>query len=102
MNESADLKYFLSCIHKGRRNAIKTKDLKRLSGMDERTIRRIIELLRRKGHVIVSDTNGYYFPETVGELESYVKKTDKQARSIFFTLQTARNELKRLKDEESA
>lgn len=102
MNESADLAYILSCIHKGRRNAIKQKDLKRLSGMDERNIRRTIELLRRRGYIIVSDNNGYYFPETVGELESYVKKTDKQARSIFFTLQTARKELKRLKDEESA
>ena len=102
MSESADLAYILSCIHKGRRNAIKTKDLKRLSGMDERTIRRVIELLRRRGYVIVSDVNGYYFPENIRELEIYVDKTDKQARSIFFTLQTARRELKRLKDEESA
>lgn len=87
-------KSVLSCFRYGRANAIHQKQLQKLTSLDSRQLRKIIELIRRNGVCVVSDNNGYYLPETREELEQYIRRTEKMARSIFFTLQTAKKALK--------
>ncbi len=54
----------LSAIGNGSQNARHKNQLVRLTGMSERALRKSIEHLRRENFVIISDENGYYFPQS--------------------------------------
>ena len=84
----------LSALRTGRDNYITTDYLKQITGLPERDVRRVIEDLRRHGAVILSDNNGYYLPENAAELESFVRKETKRAKSVFYTLKSARRLLR--------
>ncbi len=88
----------LSAIGTGCENARHKKQLVRLTGMNERALRKSIEHLRREGFVIISDKSGYYFPKTTDELEDYVRTVSKRARSTFYTLKSARQMLKTMQE----
>ena len=87
----------LSAIGNGSENARHKNQLVRLTGMNERALRKSIEHLRRENFVIISDENGYYFPQSQKELEIYVQTVSKRARSTFYTLKSARQTLKQCK-----
>lgn len=84
----------LSAIGSGSKNARHKMQLVCLTGMNERALRKAVEHLRRQGIVIISDENGYYYPQTADELENYVRMVSKRARSTFYTLKSARQMLK--------
>ena len=88
----------LSSIGKGSENARHKKQLVRLTGMNERALRKAVEHLRRQGIVIISDESGYYYPKTADELEDYVRTVSKRARSTFYTLKSARQMLKAMQE----
>ena len=88
----------LSAIGRGSENARHKKQLVRLTGMNERALRKSIEHLRRENFVIISDENGYYFPQSQKELEIYVQTVSKRARSTFYTLKSARQMLKAMQE----
>lgn len=84
----------LSAIGNGSENARHKRQLVLLTGMNERALRKAIEHLRRQGFLIISNKNGYFYPETADELENYVRMVSKRARSTFYTLKSARRMLK--------
>ena len=86
----------LSCFKHGRVNAIHLSDLQRYSRLDNRALRKIIELIRRDGICVCSDDAGYYLPETAAELERYIRRVEATAKSTFYTLQTAKKELAKM------
>ena len=86
----------LSHFRKGRENGIHLQELEKITRLDNRTLRKVIESIRRSGVCVCSDENGYYLPANADELERYIKRVNKTARSTFFTLQTARNELEKI------
>lgn len=88
----------LAAIGTGEDNAVHTKDLQLRTGLSERELRKTIETLRREGHVIVSCDRGYYYPGTAAEVKRHIKKEDKRARSIMFTLRSARELLRNMED----
>lgn len=63
--------------------------------LTDRDLRKCIETMRRAGIIIASSSKGYYLPATRKELEEYIKRTEKAARSIFATLKYARRALKK-------
>ena len=70
----------LSC---GQHNAIGLKTLMNLTGLDGRTVRKMIEFERRAGSPILSDnTNGYYLPETPEEKDRCVHSLRHRAMEI--------------------
>ena len=90
----------LSAIDKGEDNAVSLEQLINITGLPNREVRKIIETLRRAGHVIISSDNGSYYPETVEELKRYINRESSRARSILITLSSARELLENLADEE--
>ena len=80
----------LSHIGTGEKNAVSAAELERCTGLNRRELRKIMECLRRSGHVIVSGNEGYYFPETVEEVRRHIRKENARARSIALTLESAR------------
>ena len=80
----------LQTIGTGESGAVSAEQLTMITGLTARELRKAVETLRRAGHVIISSDNGYYFPETVEELRRHINKESRRARSIFFTLSSAR------------
>ena len=75
----------LSC---GQENATPRRELERLTGLDGRTVRLMIERERRKGVPILADNaTGYYLPATEHERTACVRSMQHRAKEI---LRTAR------------
>ena len=70
----------------GRENAITRRDLERLTGLDGRSVRLLIERERRAGTPILADsTNGYFLPATDDERAACVRSLRHRAREILLT-----------------
>lgn len=77
-----------SLLLRGPENAVSLRDLERLTGENGRTIRRQIEVERRRGTPILSDCkNGYYLPACDYDRQRFVGSMMGRAREI---LRTAR------------
>lgn len=79
-------------IGTGADNITTSETLRQISGLDNRSLRKCIEQLRRSGCVIISAADGgYYKPATLGELQKFIKKENSRALSILYTLTSARS-----------
>ncbi len=89
-------------LKKGRANASSRAKLCELTGLSPRELRLEIAKEREAGALILSDsgTRGYYLPGSVEELESYVRQMETRAKKIFISSRAARQEIKRMKDDE--
>lgn len=90
----------LGLISTGENNAIHLCELVSLTKMKNREVRKCIEQLKRNGEVIVSSVNGYFKPETVTELKKYINQETHRAKSIFYTLKSARKLIQQLEEVE--
>lgn len=88
----------LQAIGTGESGAVSAEQLTMITGLNDRELRKAVERLRRDGYVIISSEGGYYYPETVEEVKRYISKESRRARSIFFTLRSARELLNRWTD----
>ncbi|EHM37987.1 hypothetical protein [Flavonifractor plautii] len=67
----------------GRENAIPRRELERLTGLDGRTVRLMIERERREGRPILADNaTGYYLPATEHERAACVRSMRHRADEI--------------------
>ena len=64
----------LSAIGTGREQGAHLRDLHRATGFGERSVRKVIEDIRRAGVVVCNSLDGYFFPETLDELRLYVRQ----------------------------
>ena len=70
----------------GRENAIPRRDLERLTGLDGRSVRLMIERERRAGTPILADSvNGYFLPASDAERAECVRSLRHRAREIMTT-----------------
>ena len=90
----------LSFLKHGKDRAIPRRDLVRLTRLDERILRKHIETIRRSSVCILSDASGYYLPRNLDEIQRYIKRTERTAKSTFYTLRAAREAAKRLSENE--
>lgn len=74
----------------GEENAAKSADLKVLTGLDTRSLRAVVERIRRKGLIICSGNRGYYLPATLDELQRHNARQRRLARSVLYTLRGSR------------
>lgn len=89
----------LSRLRSGYYMAVSAKSLCDYTGLNDRAMRKAIEVLRENGVCIVSDAFGYYFPGNEEELERYIKRTEKTARSYFLSLRSAKKALREMQTE---
>ena len=67
----------------GRENAIPRRELEKLTGLDGRTVRLMIERERREGRPILADNaTGYYLPATEHERAACVRSMRHRADEI--------------------
>ena len=82
-------------ISTGEENVVSLAELCRITGIENRELRAIIAAERLKGAVICSSVNGYFYPETVQELQAYVHQERARSRSISQGLKSAEILLKK-------
>lgn len=80
----------ISALRAGENNGVSLAELINICGLDNRNTRLVIEDLRRKGTVICSSENGYFYPATIEELTRYVRRESARSASIDLTLQSAK------------
>lgn len=72
-----------SLLMEGADNGLHLQDLVRLTGEDQRTVRKMIHEERRQGVPILSDnTNGYFLPGSQQEREACVRSLRHRANEI--------------------
>lgn len=70
-------------LSSGCENALSLRDLSALLNLDGREIRNMIQRERLKGVPIISDNqNGYFLPETEGDLARFVSSMRRRATEI--------------------
>ena len=67
-----EVKEYLSKNHKGKRNAVHSKELEQHFLMTGRSLRRMISALRMDGEPICSDETGYYYADSQNEINKTV------------------------------
>lgn len=73
----------------GQENAVPLRQLVTWTGLDGRTVRRMIESERRAGVPILSDnTRGYFLPESEDETVRFIKSMKHRANEIMKSVAT--------------
>jgi len=69
----AQLSIYTACVHADKEHPATREQLRRVTGMPDRTVRKEIELLRKKGIRICSTTGkaGYWLAKTEAEYKDF-------------------------------
>ena len=86
-------------LNHGHENAITAARLAEYFNTDIRGIQRAVSNERMNGAVIAGSDKGYFIPDTPEELERYIARADKQARSCLYALRSARQQLRKMQSE---
>ncbi len=69
----------LNNLSYGKENAISKRELMKLTGLDERSVRSNIAILRKSKNILIcsnSQSKGYYFPKDAHEALEFVHETN--------------------------
>ena len=89
-------------LHEGAENGLTLTELVQLTGEDERSIRRRIQLERKAGKLILSDNqSGYFLPATEDEVKRFIRSMSRRAREISAVAVVAEDALARMTGQES-
>lgn len=82
MSDRAEqFKYLEGYIGVGKSNAKSQKALAEDMGVTPQTVKHVITEARRAGVLIASNTKGYYYAETVEEMQEFVNLLQAQAKT---------------------
>lgn len=73
---------YLKKNHTGKSNAVYSRELQRLFGIDGRNLRRKISSLRKDGFPICSDATGYYYADNQKEINDTVCRMNELVTTI--------------------
>lgn len=80
-NKAEQFKYLEGYIGVGKSNAKSQKALAEDMGVTPQTVKHVITEARRAGVLIASNTKGYYYAETVEEMQEFVNLLQAQAKT---------------------
>ena len=88
-------------LHKGRNNGLTLQDLVKLTGMDERTIRRRIHVERKRGILIMADcVHGYFLPEDTYDVRRFMHSMSNRSKEIAAVSRAAEDALAKMENQE--
>ena len=88
-------------LHKGRNNGLTLQDLVKLTGMDERTIRRKIHVERKSGMLIMADcVHGYFLPEDAYDVRRFIHSMSNRSKEIAAVSRAAEDALAKMENQE--
>ena len=74
MDKKTAICRYLYRHHRGKRNAVYSRELERLFSIDGRNLRRKISSLRQDGYPICSDESGYYYADNQNEINNTIHR----------------------------
>lgn len=102
-SEKREEKYQLisDLLHKGRNNGLTLQDLVKLTGMDERTIRRKIHVERKSGILIMADcVHGYFLPGDETDVRRFIHSMSNRSKEIAAVSRAAEDSLAKMENQE--
>ena len=88
-------------LHKGRNSGLTLQDLVKLTGMDERTIRRKIHVERKSGMLIMADcVHGYFLPEDTYDVRRFIHSMSNRSKEISAVSRAAEDALAKMENQE--
>lgn len=88
-------------LHNGRNNGLTLQDLVKLTGMDERTIRRRIHAERKSGILIMADcVHGYFLPEDTYDVRRFIHSMSNRSKEIAAVSRAAEDALSKMENQE--
>ena len=92
---------FSELLPPGSENGLTLSDLVRLTGEDERSIRRRIQAERKAGKLILSDCqHGYFLPESEEDVRRFIRSMSRRSREIASVSRAAEDALARMVGQE--
>lgn len=82
-------KVILHVIPDGKMNAVSMRYISRLLGVDQRTVRLMIQNARTDGNIIAGTDAGFFIPVTDSELNEYTSRTLSRIQTSVRTLDPA-------------
>ena len=88
-------------LHEGAENGTTLAELVQLTGEDERSIRRRIQVERKAGKLILADNkSGYFLPASEYEVRRFIRSMSNRAREIAAVACVAEDTLERMTGQE--
>lgn len=88
-------------LHEGAENGTTLTELVQLTGEDERSIRRRIQMERKSGKLILSDNqSGYFLPASEYEVRRFIRSMSSRAHEIMTVTCVAEDVLARMSGQE--
>lgn len=89
-------------LHVGAENGMTLRELVRLTGEDERLIRRRIQAERKSGALILADCkSGYFLPADANDVRRFIRSMSRRAREISAVSRAAEDALSRMEGQET-
>ena len=79
---------------------VAAKDLSLVTGLDERTVRTHVEVLRREGNEICSNEHGYWIAKDEKDLNRFLAAYEAHAKSRLYTAHKMRMHRRSVEDQE--
>lgn len=90
------LNNLMELLPKGEANAISMAELSRVTGLEDRALRKVIFSNRINGEIIASGIRGYFIPTTKKELMQYYRRHLSRGKATLATLKATRRKLREL------
>lgn len=89
-------------LHEGAENGVTLAELVRLTGEDERSIRRRIQTERKAGKLIMSDCkSGYFLPTSSLDIQRFIHSMTRRSREIADVSRAAEDALLKMTGQET-
>lgn len=86
----------LATLKQGEENAISSRQIQKVFGLNQRELRRIVETCRRKGVYILASDQGYFFPKDVSEIRRFIKRENSRIKNQCISITPLKRFLKEL------
>lgn len=92
---TAEMVNIIDYIPFGKENAISRNELVRLTGLEDRAVRKLINKLRADGEIILSSSHraGYWRSDNPVEIEQYLRECDSRCKKLAITNRKIRQRL---------
>lgn len=89
-------------LHEGAENGTTLTELVQLTGEDERSIRRRIQIERKAGKLILSDCkSGYFLPTSTLDIQRFIRSMSRRSREIAAISHAAEDALLKMTGQET-
>lgn len=98
-NENSVTGDLLRTLQAGEQNALTSHELQALFGITFRELRLIVERCRRTGVYIITSNEGYFYPNSIDEVNGCLRRTNNHVKNLAVTFAPLRKYARELHDD---